>query len=64
MKQFTGLSQAESYAEGSSKKHNDFRYVAKSKLVNSGIVYFVYEKMGDLDNWEKIISTFKNGVRQ
>lgn len=64
MKQFTGLSQAEAYAENSSKKHGETRYVTKSMMINVGVVYFVYEKKEDIDSWEKIITVFKNGDRQ
>ena len=64
MKHYTGLSQAESYAENSSKKHNATRYVTKSMILNVGVVYYVYEKQEDIDKWGKLISVFKNGERQ
>lgn len=64
MKHYTGLSQAETYAEYCSKKHNDTRYVTKSMILNVGVVYYVYEKQEDIDNWGKLISVFKNGERQ
>lgn len=64
MKHFEGLSGAENYAINSSKKHNATRYVTKATLINTGIVYYVYEILQDIDTGEKIISTFKNGERQ
>jgi len=63
MKMFNGLSGAESYAINSSKKHNATRYVTKAQLLNTGVVYYVYESSEDVDSGEKIISTFKNGER-
>lgn len=63
MKAFEGLAGAENYAQNSSKKHNATRYVTKATLINTGIVYYVYESLQDIDAGEKIISTFKNGER-
>jgi len=63
-KMFEGLSGAEAYATNSSKKHNTDRFVAKSKVLNTGIRYFVYEKLEDIEEGEKLLSHFKNGVRQ
>lgn len=63
MKMFNGLSGAEGYAINSSKKHNATRYVTKAQLLNTGVVYYVYESMENVDTGEKIISTFKNGER-
>jgi len=63
MKMFNGLSGAESYAINSSKKNNSTRYVTKAQLLNTGIVYYVYDNRNDVDSTEKIISTFKNGER-
>jgi len=64
MKHFEGLSGAEAYAINSSKKHNADRYVAKITVLNEGIRYFVYESVNDIGAGEKLISHFKNGLRQ
>jgi len=63
MKMFNGLAGAENYAINSSKKHDATRYVTRATLLNTGIVYYVYEKREDIDSGEKVISTFKNGEK-
>lgn len=64
MNHFEGLAGAENYAQNSSKKHNATRYVTKTTLINTGVVYYVYESDEDIDKGEKLISIFKNGERQ
>ena len=63
MKMFNGLAGAEKYAIKRSKKNDATRYVTRATLLNTGIVYYVYEKREDIDSGEKVISTFKNGER-
>ena len=62
MKCFTGeigLSQAEYYSKNSSKKHQSTKYITKAH----GNVYYVYDKLEDIDKGEKLIATFKNGEK-
>lgn len=63
MKHFDNYAGAEKYAENSSKKNNEDRYVAKANVSINGIAYYVYDKITDVDGGEKILAHFKNGER-
>lgn len=58
MKYFDSLGGAHKYAENSSRKHQDDKYVVKA--LNS---YYVVDEISDLDDLEELIAHYKNGEK-
>lgn len=56
-KQFKDISGANKYAENSSRKHEADRYVVKS-----GTVFYVSVDR-DINDWEQIVTHYKNGEK-
>lgn len=59
MKAFNSISGAHKYAENSSRKHEDDKYVVKA--LNS---YYVIDDISDMEDFEKLIAHYKNGEKQ
>lgn len=58
MKQFDSLGGAHKYAENSSRKHSEDRWVIKA--LNT---YYVVGSANDIDDLETIVAHYKNGEK-
>ena len=58
MKQFDSIGGAHKYAENSSRKHSEDRYVVKALTT-----YYVVSNINQIDDLETIIAHYKNGEK-